>query len=61
MKVELSKNPNGRINSIKFGLWGIADGLVRVASLGSLRTSFQMSHAKKVAKDRVRNESSRRN
>lgn len=53
IEVKVNESMHGRVNNIKFGLWGIADGLVRVASIGYLRTNFQLEHARKVAKKRI--------
>lgn len=45
--IERNRNPTGRLNNIAFGLATIADGLIRVISLGWLHTRFPLYLSKR--------------
>lgn len=48
--IERNKNPAGRLSMMVFGVCCIADGLVRVFSLGFLHARFQLEYARRQAK-----------
>ena len=52
-KFYLNKNPSGKLNSAYFGLCQIADGLVRVLTLGWVGSTFQLDHARNTAFERL--------
>jgi hypothetical protein len=51
--IEINKHPNGRISNLMYGLCSIGDGLVRVLSVGFLRSSFTIDYARYTAKQRI--------
>lgn len=53
MKLNVNKNPAGRLNAFTFGLCNIADGLVRVLTLGFLFSEFALGHARNTARRRL--------
>lgn len=50
--IEINKHPSGRISNIGFGLCSIADGLIRVFSLGFLHSTFALDYARNQARRR---------
>lgn len=50
--IQRNRNPSGRLNNMGFGLCALADGLVRVFSLGFLHTTFCLEYARRTARAR---------
>jgi hypothetical protein len=48
--IERNRNPIGRLGNIVFGLATLADGLIRVISLGYLHTRFPVNLSKSQTK-----------
>jgi len=49
MKIERNRHKLGRINNIHFGLCQVADGLVRICSLGFLHSTFTLDQTRNSA------------
>lgn len=50
MSIERNRHPSGSTSNLVFGLCCIADGLVRVLSLGHLHSTFTLDHTRKAAR-----------
>lgn len=50
--IERNKHVDGRILNIVFGLCAIADGLIRVLSMGFLHTTLTLDYARNQVKRR---------
>ena len=48
--IERNLHPAGRVSNIKFGLAQVADGIVRVLSLGYLHTSIPVTVSRNQAR-----------
>lgn len=58
-KIELNKNPAGRVNNMIFGFCQLADGIVRVVSFGFLHTRFPIDQARNATRkhfDQLKNQ-----
>ena len=51
--IERNRNPAGKRYNILFGLCEIADGLIRVASLGYLHSLFALEVSKRAVKSHL--------
>ena len=51
--IERNRNPAGKLFNILFGLSEIADGLIRVASLGYLHSLFALEVSKRAFKSHL--------
>lgn len=52
-KIQINKHPLGRINNIHFGLCCIADGFVRVLSLGFLHSTFTLDQTRNATRKQI--------
>lgn len=53
MKIRRNLHPAGRVSNIGFGLCEVADGLVRVFSLGFLHTTATLDHARNASRKAI--------
>lgn len=51
--IQFNRNPAGRLFNLLFGLSEIADGLIRVASLGYLHSRFALEVSKRAVKSHI--------
>lgn len=51
--IERNRNPAGRIFNLLFGLCEIADGFIRVISLGYLHSRFSLEMSKRAVKKHI--------
>lgn len=51
--IERNRHPLGRVNNMAFGLCSIADGAVRVLSLGFLHSTFAIDQARNAARKHI--------
>lgn len=58
--IERNRNPAGRLFNLLFGLCGIADGLIRVASLGYLHSRFTLALSRRAAEKHIARQKKRR-
>lgn len=55
MKIQINKNPAGRVSNMLFGLCYIIDGIVRVFSFGFLHSNFTLDYSREQAKKAMQN------
>lgn len=58
--IERNRNPAGKLFNLLFGLSEIADGLIRVVSLGYLHSRFALEVSKRAVKRHIARQKKRR-
>lgn len=58
--IERNRNPAGKLYNLLFGLCEVADGLIRVASLGYLHSRFTLDISKRAAAKHIAQQKKRR-
>lgn len=58
--IERNRNPAGKVFNLLFGLCEIADGLIRVVSLGYLHSRFALDMSKRAVKTHIARQKKKR-
>lgn len=58
--IKINRNPAGKLFNLLFGLSEIADGLIRVASLGYLHSRFALEVSKRAVKRHIAHQKKQR-
>lgn len=58
--IERNRNPAGKLFNLLFGLCEVADGLIRVASLGYLHSRFALDMSKRAVAKHIAQQKKRR-